>query len=252
MALASGQLILGIGYLVVCVACAAQVTVTWWRGHSMWGFRVGFLALSSFWTLLKGVAWLSLSSLPAGFAGIIGGSLPTVGQLASYLFFIGFCAQQVHSATWGQHSVRFWVLFATAMVTAMGATIVFGTVVGSQNDSSSGAGWDPQKSEEVLRFEEALSAAVHSLLATLLAVYGWLVWRGHRVKHATTLNVSFRTGFVKPDDRVSGIVPILFAVSAAFAARTVYDVLLAASVVPPVKLSTEEGDPKEIDIVKCE
>ena len=85
------------------------------------------------------------------------------------------------------------------------------------------------------RLAAAFSALVHCLLCSALSTYGWLIWR--RNSSSETKPVSFKTGFLKQNDKVSGVVPLLLFAAFIFGARSVYDMLLVAGDFAPIVFS---------------
>ena len=83
--------------------------------------------------------------------------------------------------------------------------------------------------EEVLG--AVFAAVVYCALSSCLGVYAWLIWRQAQDSRAN--KVSFRTGFVKKDQKASGIVPVLGVAALIFGGRTIYVTLLAAGVASP-------------------
>ena len=247
-----GQAALAACYLLVFLVCVVQVAVIWWHGHQLQSFRVCFLVLSSSWTLLKGILWLnSAEALHSNVAAaVILDKLPLVGQLLSYMFFLVFCGKQVHSEMWQKYQWRCWALLLVVALVLVAIVVALGLVTAAGNRKSmgessasggGGGGSIGMDQENVL--EESLSAVVFWVLAVLMAVYGWLIWRRH--KDEQTNKISFKTGFIKKDQRVSGIVPVLAAVSLIFSARTLYDVLIATGVATHGKITKGPGGPAE-------
>jgi hypothetical protein len=83
--------------------------------------------------------------------------------------------------------------------------------------------------EEVLG--AVFAAVVYCAISSCLGVYAWLIWR--QAEDSRANKVSFRTGFVKKDQKASGIVPVLGVAALIFGGRTIYVTLLAAGVASP-------------------
>jgi hypothetical protein len=118
----AGQLVLAVCYGLVCLGCAWQVAVIWFHGHMLRSYRVGFLSLSGFWTVLRAAFWLN-SSREAVVLMAIFDWMPTAGQLASYMLFLVFCEKQVHPRQWGRRSCRCWLMCGGATLASV-ATII--------------------------------------------------------------------------------------------------------------------------------
>jgi len=238
----AAQLALAACYYAVSLICGFQTATIAYHGHQLRSFRVGFLLLSLTWTALKGVFWLDVEGWTL-LEWVLFSKLPTCGQMASYLFFLIFCAQQVHRRSWAEkHSRRCWLFFAAANLASLGSVVGFTVLAlvagnGGAGGGSGSAATAEQQEETTLGL--IFSATVYTILGASLAMYGWLIWARNtpspttsaaaaaaaaagskRVSGAETApapptQVSFKTGFVKKDERVSGIVPVLVAVRAA-------------------------------------
>ena len=134
------QWVLAAGYLAVALLCAAQTAAIAYHRHRFRSFRVGFLLLSLLWTAVKGAFWLRE---PAGWSLlelILLSKVPTAGQLASYLFFLVFCAQHVHRRSWqATHGRRCWGFFALANAASVGCVVAFGLLASAESGSGSAA-----------------------------------------------------------------------------------------------------------------
>ena len=235
----SAQLALAACYYAVSLICGLQVSTILYYGHQLRSFRVGFLLLSLTWTALKGVFWLDVEGWTL-LEWVLFSKLPTCGQLASYLFFLIFCAEHVHRSSWAEkHSRRCWLFFAAANIFSLGSVVGFTALALAGDDGSGSAATAEQQRDTTLGL--VFSAAVYAILGASLAMYGWLIWarnlpasptaaaaaaaaagskRGSWAEPgsggaAAPTQISFKTGFVKKDEKVSGIVPVLVAVCAA-------------------------------------
>jgi uncharacterized membrane protein YgcG len=260
-------------YFAVVLLCAVQVARIAYHGHQLRSFRVGFLALSLAWTALKGIFWLNVQGWTL-LEWVMFSKLPTCGQMASYLFFLIFCAQHVHRKSWAVQGPRCWLGFALANLATLGSVVGFTVPALLEGDADGSAATAEQREETHLGL--VFSAAVYAVLCVSLAMYGWLIWsrnqpaaanaaaaaakpggggnrRGGAVKGGAPASsgggggggggsspltkISFKTGFVKKDEKVSGIVPVLIAASVVFFLRTVYDALLATGAVLPLAIT---------------
>lgn len=243
-------------YYAVVLLCIVQTVRIAYHGHQLRSFRVGFLLLSTTWMVLKGTFWLNVQSWSL-LGLVVFSELPPCGQMASYLFFLIFCAQHVHRESWAVQGPRCWLGFSLANLATLGSVVGFTIPALIARDSDSSAGTTEQRRETHLGV--IFSAAVYTVLGASLAIYAWLIWnqpdaagagsklrsrnsgvRGRSPENVSAFTqISFKTGFAKNNSKVSGIVPVLFAASAVFLLRAVYDVLLMTSFVTPITI--EQG-----------
>lgn len=243
-------------YCAVVLHCIVQTARIAYHGHQLRSFRVGFLLLSTAWMALKGIFWLNVQRWSL-LGLVVFSELPPCGQMASYLFFLIFCAQHVHRQSWAVKGPRCWLAFALANLATLGSVVGFTiTALVERGSDSSAATAEPRKETQL---GVIFSAAVYAVLCTSLGIYGWLIFNQRDAAGAGSktagsrfagpsggpdggsalTRVSFKTGFVKKDQKVSGIVPVLFAASAVFLFRTVYDLLVVTRFATPIAIEQD-------------
>ena len=248
---------LAVCYYAVVLLCIVQTARIAYHGHQLRAFRVGFLLLSTTWMALKGTFWLNEQSWSL-LGLVVFSELPPCGQMASYLFFLIFCAQHVHRESWAVQGPRCWLGFTLANLATLGSVVGFTIPALIAKDSDSSASTIEQHRETHLGV--VFSAAIYTVLGASLAIYAWLIWnqpdaagagaqlrsynssaRGGVLDNASVFTqISFKTGFAKNNSKVSGIVPVLFAASAIFLLRAVYDLLLMTSFVGPITIEQDQ------------
>lgn len=247
---------LAVCYYAVVLLCIVQTARIAYHGHQLRSFRVGFLLLSTTWMALKGIFWLDVQNWSL-LGLVVFSELPPCGQMASYLFFLIFCAQHVHRDSWAVQGPRCWLVFTLANLATLGSVVGFTIPALMARDSDSSAATTEQHRETHLGV--IFSAGVYTVLCASLAIYSWLIWNqrdaagaGSKLGSRNTgsrggspdsgsafTQISFKTGFAKKNRKVSGIVPVLFAASAVFLLRAVYDLLVMTSFVTPIAI--EQG-----------
>ena len=242
-------------YCAVALHCIAQTARIAYHGHPLRSFRVGFLLLSTAWMVLKGIFWLNVQRWSL-LGLVVFSELPPCGQMASYLFFLIFCAQHVHRQSWAVYGARCWLAFALANLATLGSVVGFTISALIERDSDSSAAAAEARKET--RLGVMFSAAVYAVLCTSLGIYGWLIFNqrdaagagsktagsrfaGPSSEHGgpALTRVSFKTGFAKKNQKISGIVPVLFAASAVFLFRTVYDLLIVARFATTIEIKQD-------------
>ena len=237
-------------YYAVVLVCIVQMARIVYHGHPLRSFRVGFLLLSTAWMALKGIFWLNVQSWSL-FGLVVFSELPPCGQMASYLFFLIFCAQHVHRKSWTVQGPRCWLAFVLANLATLGSVVGF-TIPALIARHGEGSAATIESSSE-LRLGVVFSAAVYTVLCVCLACYGWLIWNqrngskagsqhttgargGRSTDGPASASISFKTGFAKNNQKASGIVPVLFVASVVFLLRAAYDVLVATRLTMPIAI----------------